>query len=98
MSEAGVATETRIEIKEPSMYKVIFLNDDYTPMDFVVAVLMQIFNKKMREANEITMAIHNNGKGVVGSYIHQIAITKANETIAQAKAHGYPLKVVVQEA
>lgn len=94
----ATATKTKTKLKPVSLYQVILLNDDYTPMEFVIAVLEQLFNKNREEAEAVCMAVHNNGKGVAGVYTKEIAMTKAAETIAAAKAHGHPLKAVAQEA
>ncbi len=86
------------EIKEPDMYKVILLNDDYTTMDFVVHVLVTIFNKPVAEATRIMLDVHEKGKGIVGIYTYDIAITKISRTHALAKANEFPLKAVMEKA
>lgn len=91
-------TVTKTKIKPISLFQVLLLNDDYTPMDFVVQVLIQLFNKSEAEAEEICMTVHRNGQGVAGVYTKEIAETKAAETIRAARAHGHPLKAVAQEA
>jgi ATP-dependent Clp protease adaptor protein ClpS len=80
------------------MYQVLLLNDDYTPMDFVIAVLVQLFNKTEEEAYTICMNVHNNGKGVAGVYTKEIAETKVTETLRAAQSHGHPLVAISQEA
>ena len=67
-TERGVATKTRPKTKKPSMYRVLLMNDDYTPMEFVVSVLMKIFNKSADEATTIMLAVHKNGIGVCGVF------------------------------
>ena len=98
MTDAAVSTKTRSKIKPPSMYKVVLINDDYTPVDFVIAVLMQIFNKPAEEASAITLHIHNNGRGVAGIFTLEIAKQKQEESHRAARAYGYPLKVVIEES
>ena len=85
------------KLKKPSLYRVILLNDDYTPMEFVVRVLKSIFNKNQEEANKITAYIHENGKGVVGTYIFEVAEQKGIETTLLARQESYPLQVKVQK-
>ena len=91
-------TVTKTKIKPISLYQVLLLNDDYTPMDFVVQVLVQLFNKSEAEAEEICMNVHRNGRGVAGVYTKEIAETKASEVVRAARAHGHPLKAVAEEA
>lgn len=97
MSHADVATETRIKLKKPSMYKVILKNDDYTPMDFVIQVLMQIFNFDAASAERITMQIHNEGRGVCGVFTKEVAETKVLETTTAARQNGFPLLAEVEK-
>lgn len=86
-----------IELKEPSMYKVIFLNDNYTSMQIVVELLQSIFHKSAEEANRIMLDVHKKGKGIAGIYIYDIACTKMLETMTVAKHFGFPLKVIIEE-
>jgi len=94
----GVATETREQVKPPPMFRVLMHNDDYTTMDFVVAVLREIFRKDDAEAVRIMLHVHKRGIGVAGVYPHQIAETKVNKVHAMAKAEGHPLKCSMEEA
>ncbi|HOJ49646.1 MAG TPA: ATP-dependent Clp protease adaptor ClpS [Spirochaetota bacterium] len=90
-------TKISEEIKEPKLYKVIMHNDDITTMDFVVKVLIEIFNKPPYEAIEIMLFIHNNGQAIVGKYIFDIAMTKIEETHNLARENGFPLKCTIEE-
>ena len=90
-------TQEKIKIEEPSKYDVLFLNDEVTTFEFVVKVLMQIFGKTTDQAVEITKQIHEKGKGVVGTYLHEIAEQKGIETNVLARDEGYPLQVKVQK-
>lgn len=83
-------------IIEPKKYKVIFLNDDKTPMDFVIEVLMNIFNHNEEVSQSLTVKIHTEGSAVVGVYPHEIAEQKGIETTSIARASGYPLGVKVE--
>ena len=79
------------EVKEPPMYQVILLNDDYTPMEFVVYILQFIFNHDHEKATQIMMAVHTRGKGVCGIFPKEIAEMKSHEIISMAQAHDHPL-------
>lgn len=85
------------QLKEPSMYKVIFLNDDYTPMEFVVSLLVELFKHSEKSAYSITMKIHEDGSGVVGVYTYEIAEQKSIEAINLSRDNGFPLRVKVEE-
>ena len=86
-----------LDIKEPKKCKVVFLNDDGTPMDFVVDVLQKIYKHNYETATEITMKIHTECSGIVGVYSHEIAEMKATETTSLARNHGFPLQVKIEE-
>ncbi|MGE0084901.1 MAG: ATP-dependent Clp protease adapter ClpS [Desulfococcaceae bacterium] len=85
------------DIDEPSMYKVLLHNDDYTPMDFVVEILMFVFNKTVEEATEIMLSVHRKGMGVCGLYTWEVAETKVETVTSLAGENGYPLKCSVEE-
>ncbi len=91
------ATIAKIKIDKPRMYKVILLNDDYTTMDFVVEVIIKIFHKTTEEAENIMHMVHQQGKGVVGTYTYDIAITKSLQVQEMAKQKEFPLKSIVEE-
>jgi ATP-dependent Clp protease adaptor protein ClpS len=84
--------------KEPQLFKVVLLNDDYTTMDFVMHVLEGVFQKSPAEAYQIMMHVHVNGRGVAGVYPWEVAETKTATTIEMARDAGYPLKAVTEEA
>ncbi len=96
-TESGVATKPRPKIKKPSMYRVILLNDDFTPMDFVVAVLQSVFDKDKTEATEIMLQIHQTGIGVCGIYTFEIAETKAGQVIDMARRSQHPLQCEIEK-
>ena len=79
--------------KEPRRYKVIFLNDNTTPIDWVIEVLTSIFKHTQESAEKITLTIHNDGSAVVGSYSHEIAEQKSIEAVNASRNHGFPLQV-----
>jgi ATP-dependent Clp protease adaptor protein ClpS len=85
------------EIKTPKMYRVILLNDDYTTMEFVVKILMTIFNKNAIEAEKIMLDVHYKGRGIVGIYTYDIAKTKVLGVEKVARSEEYPLKAIMEE-
>ena len=97
--DTGVKTLTRekIKLEEPGLWDVIFLNDNITTMEFVVRVLKQIFNKTQEQAESITKRIHEDGQGVVGSYLHEVAEQKGIETTLLARQDNFPLQVKVKK-
>ena len=99
MSVQGETREkTKINIREPKHYKVIMHNDDFTPMEFVVEILIAVFRKELQEAERLMMMVHENGRSVVGSYSYDIAVTKVREASDWAKEEGYPFRMTVEEA
>ena len=96
MEENKLRQKFDIKTTSPKMAKVIMLNDDYTTMDFVVKILVDIFNKNAFEAQKIMLSIHNNGKGLCGIYPYDIAHTKANMAKRRSKNAGYPLRILVE--
>jgi ATP-dependent Clp protease adaptor protein ClpS len=98
--DTGDAVKERVktEKKEPRLFKVLLLNDDYTTMEFVVHVLEEVFQKSPAEAYQIMMHVHVQGKGLAGVYPWEVAETKAEAVISLARDAGYPLKAVTEEA
>jgi ATP-dependent Clp protease adaptor protein ClpS len=92
-----VLERTRQKTKEPELFRVLLLNDDYTTMDFVVDVLESIFNKPPAEAFRIMMQVHTQGKGLCGMYPFEIAETKVATVEERARANGFPLKAVMEK-
>ena len=95
--ERGVAVKTRTKTKKPSMYKVLMLNDDYTPMEFVVHVLENFFNKNHEEATQIMLHVHQKGVGICGVYTYEIAETKVNQTMDLALQNQHPLQCTIEK-
>jgi ATP-dependent Clp protease adaptor protein ClpS len=89
--------EIKDKVKRPKMYKVILLNDDYTPMDFVVEVIVKIFHKNVIDATKIMTDVHKKGKGIVGIFPYDIAVTKVTQVGILATENGYPLKSGIEE-
>ena len=97
-SDTGVVTETRKKekLKRPTLYKVLFHNDDYTTMEFVVAVLREVFRKPEVEAIAIMLSVHKTGVGVAGVYTYEIAETKLRTTERLARENEFPLKLSME--
>lgn len=91
------ATITRQKTKKPSMYRVIMLNDDYTPMDFVIYVLEMIFDKPTEEAISIMLSIHNNGIGMCGIFTYEIAEEKISQVMNLAQQNQHPLQCTLEK-
>lgn len=99
MSIQGETREkTRIDIREPRHYVVIMHNDDFTSMEFVVDILMDIFHKDETEAQRLMLMVHECGKAAVGTYPYDIAVTKVKAASARAKEEGFPFRMTVEEA
>jgi ATP-dependent Clp protease adaptor protein ClpS len=97
-SRGGVLVERRVKTRRPSMYKVLLLNDDYTPMDFVIEVLEKFFQKAHAEATEIMLNVHNKGMGVCGVFTHEVAETKVALVNEYARQAEYPLQCTLEKA
>ena len=90
--------ETKAKTKVPPYFKVVMLNDDYTPMDFVVLIIKDIFRKSHEEAVSIMLEIHGKGEGICGIYTRDVAETKAEEVVMVSRRHEYPLQCRVELA
>ena len=97
-TEGEVLTREREDVKQPEEYRVILLNDDFTTMEFVVSVLMTVFHKAVPEATRIMLDVHKKGRGIVGIYIYDIAVTKVNQVHTLARQNGFPLKCTMEKA
>lgn len=92
----AVISEAKPKTKTPPLYKVILMNDDYTPMDFVIHVLTQFFSKDMNEATQIMLAIHTKGSGLCGTYTYEIAETKTYQVNQFSRQNRHPLKCIME--
>jgi ATP-dependent Clp protease adaptor protein ClpS len=95
--ERGVATRTRPRVERPPRFKVLLFNDDYTPMEFVVNLLEQVFRKSPAEATQLMLTIHRSGVGVAGVYVLEVAETKVAMVHRIAEEHGYPLRAGIEK-
>ena len=93
----GISVQTRAVVKRPSLYRVLLLNDDYTPMEFVVHVLERIFNKSHEEATEIMLKVHHRGVGVCGVFTFEVAETKAGQVMDLARRNQHPLQCTIEK-
>lgn len=93
----GLKERVNNKLQEPKKYKVIMINDDFTTMEFVVSVLMDIFHKDQLTAEAIMLQVHKQGKAVVGVYSYDIATTKVTKALAKAKEAGFPFRMTVEE-
>lgn len=91
-----IEEKEEISLDKPNLYRVYLLNDDYTTMDFVVYILMTIFEKSKIEATSIMLHVHRHGKGLAGIYTKEIAETKVHEVEQLARSHGFPLKCIIE--
>ena len=97
-SQVGVATKTLTKPKKPSQYKVLLLNDDYTPMEFVVMVLKRFFRMDLEEATRVMLHVHQKGVGVCGIFPYEVAETKVNQVMDFAKQNQHPLQCTLEKA
>jgi ATP-dependent Clp protease adaptor protein ClpS len=95
--DVGTITKTKPKIKRPPLFKVLLLNDDFTPMDFVVHVLQKFFRLSLQDATKVMLAVHRKGLGVCGLYTYEIAETKVRSVLAYAKTHQHPLQCTLEE-
>ena len=93
---AVMVAEPKVQTKRPPLYKVILLNDDYTPMDFVVMVLEQIFRKPHDQALEVMLQVHQQGAGLAGVYTRDVAETKTDQVVEYARINDYPLQCTLE--
>tara|TARA_B100001540_G_C15761076_1_gene621711 strand:+ start:201 stop:542 length:342 start_codon:yes stop_codon:yes gene_type:complete len=97
-NQGSLLLDTKIETEKPSMYNVLLLNDDYTPMEFVVYILENVFNKKAEEATQIMLHVHKNGIGICGTFTFEVAESKCKSVIEMAKKNEHPLQCTVEKS
>lgn len=93
----GVSEKIKEKTKKPNLYKVLLLNDDYTPMEFVVHILERFFNKPREEAEQIMLHVHHRGVGVCGVFTYEVAETKVTQVMLFAKEHEHPLQCTMEK-
>lgn len=96
--QVGVATKTRTKPKKPSQYKVLMLNDDYTPMEFVVMVLKRFFGMDLEQATRVMLHVHQRGVGVCGIFTYEVAETKVHQVMDFARQNQHPLQCTLEKA
>ncbi|MGD9650040.1 MAG: ATP-dependent Clp protease adapter ClpS [Dongiaceae bacterium] len=94
---SGVVVKSKPKTKKPSMYKVVMLNDDYTPMEFVVHVLERFFNKTHEDASRLMLQVHNRGAAICGVYTYEVAETKISQVMDYARANQHPLQCTMEK-
>ena len=94
--QGAVITEDKVRVKKPDLFRVLLHNDDYTPMDFVVDILINIFRKSHSQATQIMLSVHNQGHGICGQYPFDIAETKVAQVTEAARDSEYPLKCTLE--
>ncbi len=95
--KTGIITKTKPKTQKPSMYKVLLLNDDYTPMEFVVVVLMRFFGMGEQQATTVMLHVHRRGVGVCGVYPFEVAETKVNQVVDFARRNEHPLQCTMEK-
>ena len=96
-TDTGTITKTRPKTKRPSLYRVLLLNDDYTPMEFVILVLQDVFNKSREDAMQIMLHVHQKGVGECGVYPYEVAETKVTRVMDTARKNQHPLQCVMEK-
>ncbi|HAU22492.1 MAG TPA: ATP-dependent Clp protease adapter ClpS [Erythrobacter sp.] len=96
--QVGIATKTKTKPKKPSQYRVLLLNDDYTPMEFVVMVLKRFFAMDLEEATRVMLHVHQKGVGVCGVFPYEVAETKVNQVMDFARQNQHPLQCTLEKA
>lgn len=93
----GIDTVTKVTMRAPGKFNVVLFNDDSTTVEFVILVLMNIFHKSFDEASELTLQIHDTGRGIAGTYSHEVASQKRDETVLSARTNNFPLQCDIEE-
>ena len=96
--QRGLLLDSHPKTKKPSMYNVLLLNDDYTPMEFVIMVLEKVFNKQQEEATQIMLHVHKNGIGVCGTFTYEVAESKCKSVMDMAKKNEHPLQSAMEKS
>jgi len=96
-TNVGTVTKTRTQTKKPALYKVLMLNDDYTPMEFVVLTLQRFFKMTIEDATRVMLAVHQRGVGVCGIFTYEVAETKVSQVIDFAREHQHPLQCTLEK-
>ena len=96
-TKTKTSTNTRLDIKYPERFNVVVLNDDYTPMEFVIQLLVEVFNKSINQAKDLTLQIHEEGRAIVGTYNFEIAEQKTHESTTISRHNGHPLGIIMEK-
>lgn len=96
-TDIQIDEKIKAKIAEPTRWKVVFINDDVTPIDFVISLLMEVFKHGFDSAKHVTMQVHEQGSGIAGTYSHEIAEAKTTEAVTLSRANGFPLQIKMEE-
>lgn len=91
-------TSTKVAMRAPGMFNVVLFNDDSTTVEFVILILMNIFHKNIDDASALTLQIHETGRGIAGTYSHEVATQKRDETVLSARTNSFPLRCEIEPA
>lgn len=91
------SSRTKIDLRYPDRFNVVMINDNFTPMEFVIHLLVEIFNKSINEAKDITLTIHEQGRGIAGTYNYEIAEQKLHESTVVSRHNGHPLQIIIEK-
>ena len=97
-TKSALREHTKTDVREPKQFQVIMHNDDFTSMEFVVEILVDIFRKDEKTAQALMMQVHKSGSAAVGIYPYDIAVTKVGKALARAKEEGFPFRMTIEEA
>lgn len=97
MTREQTSTKTVTQVTYPDRFNIVVFNDDFTPMDFVIQILVEIFNKSLDEAKDLTLQIHETGRAIAGTYMHELAEQKLSEAIMSTRQQGHPLKIIMEK-
>jgi len=97
ITDVVLEEKSKLKVSEPTLWKVIFLNDDVTPMDFVISLLIEVFKHNPQSAYDITIQVHEQGSGIAGVYSHEIAEAKSVEATHLSRNNGFPLQIKMEE-
>jgi ATP-dependent Clp protease adaptor protein ClpS len=96
-TKTKTSAKNKTDLQYPDRFNVILVNDDFTPMEFVIHLLVEIFNKSINQAQDIMLTVHNEGRGIAGTYNYEIAEQKTQESVLVSRHHGHPLQILMEK-
>ena len=97
MAKTKTSTTSKVEIKFPDRYNIVIYNDDFTPMEFVIQLLIEVFDRTIDEAKGVTLQVHESGSGIAGTYFHELAEQKYQEATIITRHNGHPLRIAMEK-